>query len=64
MANSRRLEILEAMAQAAWFASGEPMPWDKLPSSVRDEWRSYQEAALVELEKHVPEVRVLLRERV
>jgi len=60
MDGSRRMEIIEAMARAAWWASGEPKPWDELQVRCREEWISYQEAALIELEKRVPEVRRLL----
>ena len=60
MSDQRRKEIVEAMARAAWWASGEPQSWDKLQVAVRDEWTSYQEAALQELEKRIPEIRRLL----
>lgn len=56
----KRVEIVEAMARAAWWLSGEPQPWDKLPVEVRSEWVSYQEAALKELENRIPEVTRLL----
>ena len=54
------MEIMEAMARAAWWSSGEPQQWDKLTSDVRQEWMSYQEAALNELETRIPEIRRLL----
>ena len=60
MSSQSRAEIIEAMARAAWWSSGEPQLWDKLPAVVRREWMSYQEAALQELESRVPEVRRLL----
>lgn len=62
MSRQRRVEIIEAMARAAWWSSGEPQPWDKLPAEVRQEWTSYQEAALQELENRIPEVRRLLND--
>lgn len=62
MSSHNREEIVEAMARAAWWSSGEPEPWDKLSVDVRDEWTSYQEAALQELEKRVPEIRRLLND--
>jgi hypothetical protein len=55
-----RAEIVDAMARAAWWASGEPHPWEELPNDVRQEWRSYQDAALQELENRIPEIRRLL----
>ena len=58
--SKRRAEIVEAMARAAWWSSGEPQPWNKLLPEIRREWISYQEAALVELENQIPEVRQLL----
>lgn len=60
MRDQKRKEIIEAMARAAWWSSGEPQPWDKLPVDVRNEWTSYQEAALQELEKRIPEIQQLL----
>jgi hypothetical protein len=60
MSSRKRAEIVEAMARAAWWVSGEPQPWDNLPAEVRSEWVSYQEAALKELENRVPEVSRLL----
>ena len=62
MDSHRRKELVEAMAQAAWWKSGEPKPWDKLPASVRQEWTSYLEAALVELENRVPKIHQILEE--
>jgi hypothetical protein len=62
MSNQLRSEVIEAMARAAWWASGEPQPWDKIPAVVRQEWMSYQEAALQELEERIPEIRRLLEE--
>ena len=60
MNSQRRAEIIDAMARAAWWSSGEPQSWDDLPGEVRDEWKAYQEAALEELEKRIPEVRRLV----
>lgn len=60
--NRRRSELIDAMALAAWWASGEPQPWLTLPASFRREWSTYQEAALVELENRVPEIRRILNE--
>ena len=62
MNSQSRAEIVEAMARAAWWASGEPHPWYKMPEVVRQEWMAYQEAALKELENRIPEVRRLLEE--
>jgi len=62
MSSQLRSEIIEAMARAAWWASGEPQPWYKMPAVVRQEWMTYQEAALQELENRIPEVRRLLEE--
>ena len=62
MRSQSRTEIVEAMARAAWWRSGEPQAWDKMPPDVRREWMAYQEAALQELEKRIPEVRRLLEE--
>lgn len=59
MDSRHRREIVEAMARGAWVASGEPKRWERLPEDVRNEWTSYQEAALIELENRVPEVRAL-----
>ena len=52
-----RIAIVEAMAEASWIAAGEPMAWRTLPADVRRGWMSYQDAALSELERRVPEVR-------
>jgi hypothetical protein len=62
MSSQLRSEVIEAMARAAWWSSGEPQPWDKLPAVVRSEWMAYQEAALHELENRIPKVRQLLEE--
>lgn len=55
-----RAEIVEAMARAAWWSSGEPQPWGELAEEVRREWISYQDAALQELENRIPEIRSLI----
>ena len=62
MSSQRRAEIIDAMARAAWWSSGEPQTWEDLSGEVRDEWKAYQEAALEELEKQIPEVRRLLND--
>ncbi len=62
MESSQRCRVIEAMARAAWLASGEPKPWERLQPEVRQEWISYQDAALRELEKCVPEIRHLIGE--
>ena len=62
MSDQNRKEIVEAMACVAWWASGEPQPWDKLSAAIRREWTSYQEAALKELENRIPEIRQLLKD--
>jgi hypothetical protein len=55
-----RNQIVEEMARAAWIASGELTPWNQLLPEIREEWKSYQEAALTELENRIPEIRGLL----
>jgi len=59
--SQERTEIIEAMARAAWWSTGEPQPWAALSDEVRREWMSYQEAALKELENRIPEIRRLIR---
>ena len=62
MNTRNRNKIIEAMARAAWVESGEPKPWSKLPKEVREEWISYQRAAVEKLEELVPEIRQLIGE--
>jgi hypothetical protein len=56
-----RRAIVDAMAQAAWCASGEAMPWEVLPPDIRGAWIAYQKAALTELERLLPEIRQFYR---
>ncbi len=56
----KRIELIEAMARAAWEHKDEPEPWEELPASIRDDWISYQREALRVLEDLVPNVRKVL----
>jgi hypothetical protein len=57
---TNRHAIVVAMAKAAWVASGERTPWEKLPPIVRREWTSFQECAFLELERQIPLVSALV----